>query len=475
MILYRTFEEINSKLECCLLKGIEDLPESFTGKKDIDLLIRRKDQFELQSILTNFGFRQVVSGWHKIQHGTEHYVLYESETDQFHHIHVHYCIIYGVALDREYELPYVEEWINLATIHPEYPIKILPLELTMAFEMLRALIETNYNFKSVIRSILVKLIKKKNFIYSDQYKFHKKFQFYYPKANMELLQKYLVEYFDFASVEINKLSGWYISKLLTPLRLFRLRAITLKKLKRYRRINNTDAKLLRKFRKEEVKKDIAFRSVSSGGLIISVIGSDGTGKSTMCDELSKWLQWGRFTARTVHLGEPKGLLRISAINYLVKASNLLGFKSLASHLMGLIALLKAKKRAQMVKQAHFLKNKGFVVITDRYPLKEFWDKKSKMDSPELEVTNKFYAKVVSVFENMPDYPDALIFLTAPDEIIVNRRKEEIDSNPTVKSIIIQKNSDVKKVAPELNSTIFDTSETWDLLYNRVRSFVWSKL
>ncbi|MFP4698142.1 MAG: hypothetical protein ACLFMO_05490 [Eubacteriales bacterium] len=475
MILYETFEEINKKLECCLLKGIEDLPQSFAGKKDIDLLVYRKDQFLLQKILVGFGFRQVVSGWHKMQHGTEHYVLYESETDQFHHLHVHYKIIFGILFDREYELPYVEDWISLATLHSDYPIKVLPLELNMVFEMLRSIVETNYNFKSKVRAVLAKLIKNNKFIYNRNYKFYKKFKFYYSKANIELFQKYLYRYFSFAIIEINKLKSWYIDETLTPLKHMYLRSRTLVKLKQYRRINNKDARLLRSLRKKEVKDDIAFRSLSSGGMIISIIGADGTGKSTMCDELKNWLKWGRFTVRILHLGEPKGLLRLSFINYLIKVSGLVGLKSITSYFDGLSSLIKAKKRAQTIKKAHYLKNKGFIVITDRYPLKEFWDKESKMDSPKLNFTNKLYPRVISLFENFPDYPDALIFLTAPDEIIISRRQEEVISNPTIKNTFVQKNKDVKKVASELNSKIFNTSEAWDVLYNKVRAFVWSNL
>ena len=56
---------MNSELNYCLLKGVEDLDKSFNGVKDVDILVLKKDYIKLELILTNFGFKKVISSWYK--------------------------------------------------------------------------------------------------------------------------------------------------------------------------------------------------------------------------------------------------------------------------------------------------------------------------------------------------------------------------------------------------------------------------
>lgn len=470
MRLFQAFEALNSEIQCCLLKGIENISKSFTGIKDIDLLVHRNSQLVLQKILIDHGFRQVVSGWHKTQHGTEHYVLYEEETDQFHHIHVHYCIVFGTLNDREYEFPYIEKWISTARQHPTYPIKVLPIELIMAFEMLRAIIENNHNLKTAT----IRIAKGKPKLYQSNFKYFNKFVYFDSKINREKLKKFIEDYFVFVQNELLEFDSLFKSKQLTPLKLIRLRLKILPKIKRFMRLNSKDAKLLRSIRKKEVSDGLAFRTVNSGGAMISIIGADGTGKSTMCKELVEWLRWGRFTAQCVYLGEPKRYF-LNFLKYFIKISSVLRINYLQSTFIGLDAVVKARIRANNVKNAVHLKNKGWVVVTDRYPLKEFWDKKSMMDSPKLDTQNKFYNTVVSIFNEVPDCPDALIFLHAADDVILDRREKEVNGNKLKENLIVQKNHDVMEVAAELGYKPFDTNQKWKKLYNNVRSYVWKSI
>ena len=474
MKIYNVFTAINSELECSLLKGIEDLHKGFCGEKDIDILVRRHDQFALQRILTDFGFRQVVSGWHKKQHGTEHYLFYEEDTDQFHHIHVHYCIIIGTPLDREYELFCPDTWIQQATMHPTFPIKVPPTELIMAFEMLRAIIETNSTFEAVLVN-MIRWIRNPSYLHSSKYKFYRKFQFFHDIINNDRLRHIIADDFSFAQKEIETMIGLFEEQKVTFISLWFLRRKATKALKPYQRIHPKDTRALRKLCRLEIRRQLSFRSVSSGGLIISVIGADGSGKSTMCQELTKWLQWGRFTVRTVHLGEPKKIIRVKLLSYIIGLNKMMGFTKVASYITGIATLINTKERAKLLAFAHHEKSKGNIVITDRYPLKEFWNTVSKTDSPKLDPSNRFHKAIVNIFTKFPDYPDVLIFLQAPDEVLLQRRKKEVDKYPALEKLIRQKNSDVKKVAEQLGIQIFDSSVPKDLLYKQVRSYIWNHI
>jgi len=486
MKIYETFRSLNDNIEYCLLKGNEDISKSFSGDKDFDILTFRKEQHRLQLLLINLGFRQVVSSWHKKQHGTEHYVLYEKETDQFHHIHVHYCIIFGKILDSEYELPYTREWINLAKLHDEYPIKVLPGELVLVFEMVRSIIEThlssknehiyyrNYHYKSrIIRTLKLILFKNKRF--ESQEKFANKAKYYNRRIELTKFERYAKKFFGEIYNEVKYIYKHLLDDNMSDVMWLKLKFRTKRKLKKFRRFDESDTRDMYKLRKYEMINNLSYRSLNSGGVIISLIGADGVGKSTMSKELVKWLRKGRFTAVSVHLGEPKGLLLSKIINHLVKLTKIFRLRAFKTYLIGYDSLIKAKKRAENVNFAIQQKNKGCIVITDRYPLKEFWHKESKMDSPKIHESDKFYNSVIKVFNEIKDYPDSIIFLTASENILQKRREKEININSKKKKIIMQKNQDVINVASELDAKIFDTGEPWDDLYNKVRSSIWEEL
>lgn len=126
------------------------------------------------------------------------------------------------------------------------------------------------------------------------------------------------------------------------------------------------------------------RSLKKSGIHIGVVGIDGSGKSTLSGALVDHFS-AILSSKRYYLGLEKGS-RMLFVERLFGVLRRLRFsrKTLIwQFIEGMKWLYVAKQRRKKFYEIKRLNKSGFLTVSDRYPLKEFWDMEHPMDGPRI--------------------------------------------------------------------------------------------
>ena len=179
------------------------------------------------------------------------------------------------------------------------------------------------------------------------------------------------------------------------------------------------------------------------GLTIAISGVDGSGKSTMLEEIDSVL--GRFmTIKRFHLGRPQGRL-------IELVWRFFGKKSAKAHMPGtldmdtptskvrafnaaILSLLRLWKARYVIKEA----SHGGLMLIDRWPT----DQLGKMDGPRIILSDGsgWMIKLCKIIEtwsyaNMPQ-ADLCFFFTVPVDVATDRNRKRIKENKETDEMIL---------------------------------------
>jgi thymidylate kinase len=178
--------------------------------------------------------------------------------------------------------------------------------------------------------------------------------------------------------------------------------------------------------------------------LIAIVGCDGSGKSTVSEELLLWIK-GYGPAAAAHLGKQQGnagrsLASLPLIGKLLgrfierKASTVrtLQTRNKAPHLFpALVMYAFTLKRVRRFRRMLALLQRGFIVIADRYPQLDF---PSAFDGPDMSVTAQDGSQLVhrlaqreqAAFEWMTSYrPDLVLRLNVDLDTACARKPDHL--------------------------------------------------
>jgi len=194
--------------------------------------------------------------------------------------------------------------------------------------------------------------------------------------------------------------------------------------------------------------------LSPKGVVISISGVDGSGKSSMVDSinsnLSKFL-----TIKRLSLGKPQGKL-IEFIRKLFSnknPKNNLPHKDNSLHEVGLfksisLLVLAVLRLLESGKSQYYI-SKGYVVLVDRWPTREF----GKMDGPKIYASNtsnslvKFLSKLEEVIYKAIPAADVCFFLEVSVDTAIKRNFMRIKDDKETESEIRERHIQNKKIKP----------------------------
>jgi thymidylate kinase len=173
---------------------------------------------------------------------------------------------------------------------------------------------------------------------------------------------------------------------------------------------------------------------SGGGRVVALVGSDGSGKTTVATGLEALLSPVFATAR-IHLGKPRRSWSWLAVRAWLHLGRRLGLTAAAqgaatepdagettkgaSGSRLLIGVLTARDRRRAALRAHRLAANGVIVLCDRYPLPQL-----EVDGPRTPVGARgLLARIERRLHAQIPGPDVVVVLQVPPEVAKARRPE----------------------------------------------------
>lgn len=491
-VVRRLFAGLESEgIPHAIWKGSQGLAEAMAGKKDLDLLVGQG--IGLESLLNRLGFRRFASQPWATHDGVEDWIGIDPGSGALVHLHLYHELVVGSRFVEEYRLPWKEAVLSNAVRSEHFDIRICDPNLEIILLGIRiAFLATGLEAPRVLlgrsrasASLWGKLTELRE------------------RVDEASVQRYAEEFF-------GSEPGRELTAILVhddprrPRVLLRLRAIVIEKLSPYRRFGKgtatwmyvsrgLDALVARAERRVGLYSQTKKR-LQNEGAIIAIIGTDGSGKSTITQDLVRWLRW-KIDAHRIYLGSGGESLsppvralkwlslrmrrrkrgaRPSAANGTARGSSRKRspLKELGS---GLLALAIGEERLRKVKKAHRARTRGSILVTDRYPQAQH---RGIYDGPRLarrsraSAVRQHFAKLEEQkyreMERLP--PDVVVRLHVPVDVAL-RRKPEHD----VEEVRTKVDLTDKIEFPGATVVDVDASAPYDEVIRSVKTIVWQSI
>jgi hypothetical protein len=431
-------------ISCCYWKSSRRIRSVLAGEGDLDLLIARHDQHRADAILLERGFKLFPSVAMRDHPAILSYLGYDEPNGRLVHLHLHFRLVVGERLHKNYRIPWETEILARAIPHPALPVKILDPASEAVLLGVRACLELRRLDPVTLRGWRTAL------------------------ARFALDRKQLAETLDRAQLtgRATELLGDDLGAMLTDAiygegsfeERGRLRQGIRRHFAPYRTYNALEARLrgaaraihwaaggLNKFHLHLPRP--WSRRAPGGGCVVALIGIDGSGKTTVNTIIRAWLS-SEIDVMPVYFGtgdgRPSLLLRpfklmVPLLTLLLKTKPRGSSHGEVSNdapgllysvlLMVWAAVVAREKRSKLL-AAYRGASRGLVVVTDRYPQNEIT---GFNDGPLLtrlarapSWLRRWEASAYTLAQRLP--PDLVIKLIVTSETIAER---EPDMDPTV--------------------------------------------
>lgn len=382
------FEALNEAgVRYCLWKSNIRLEQGLRGETDLDVLVDPEDAQAFKDVLAGRQVKYFRAAPGKDYPSIENYLGFDAETGRLFHLHVHYQLVLGEQFVKNYCLPLERQFLDSAQYiggmllpSPELEIIVLSLRILL-----------KYRDRDVVKDVL----RHRNAGISKP--FRTEIDWLLGQTRRERIAEAAGAISDAIPGDlILSFLDLVTSKRTGGLALYRLRARARKALRPYQRQERMLASA--RYFGELARKVLGMQQPVRGmtlpgkGLSIALVGSDGSGKSTLSARLAKWLSW-RIDVQAHYLGS-KQPSRLSSLLYLGFRMFRRGEQAAIRHLgqgSGVVQGLAGIK--QFFLFAHFLSighdryrrfaagsaqaRRGSVVLFDRFPYR------SPLDGPEI--------------------------------------------------------------------------------------------
>lgn len=497
------FDELEKReIRYCNWKSNNELEKSLHGDIDIELLCDRDNVAKMESALAECGYKRFPDVSCTDFPGITNYIGYDEDSGKLVHIHLHYELTLGTPYLKEYVTPWASYVLDNRIKDNETGVWITDPNIEMVLLLVR------YALK----------IRRWNVLSRHSYfnSFLTEYHWLREKTEIEAVTHACSDLFSSrTSSHVQKM----VESEPTISQFHKLRTIVQPQLHPYstRRKNTSSAlaffrKGIRGFGKLNesiLHQPIATRrTLSPTGIEIAFIGIDGSGKSTYVQEISEWISW-KADIYPVYFGSGDG--RSSLLRYPLKKLNQLrsrlnhkrrsnererctkadsqfntpqtdlqddeksGRIGIAKTLWALTLAREKKKKRRQSKRA---RNKGLIVIMDRYPQAQV---PGHNDGPLLQRWNKSESRILqwlskwekSVYEQLHETPPDIIIKLQTSPNTAKQRKPE-----TPLQELKKKANTIEQIEysdQECTTVVVDTERDMDTVIRDIKNIIWENL
>ena len=368
----------------CYWKSSHRVRPVLAGEGDLDILVARRDQHLAQAILLSRGYKRFPSVSMRDHPAIESYLGYDEPSGRLVHVHLHYQIVTGERLHKNYRIPWETAILERAIPHPAWPINTLDPASEATLLAVRACLELRRADPVTLRGWRGTITR------------------------FRLDQRRLAGTIDRAQLtsRATELLGGELGPMVagaicdgSPLDKNRvLRSAIRKHFAPHRSYNGLEARLRGAARALHWAGGILNKSflhvprpwnrrAPGGGCVVAIVGLDGSGKSTVNAKIRAWLG-PEIDVMPIYFGtgdgRPSLLLRPLKLMVPILTPLLKKKAKRASHgevtaktpgtlyslLLIVWAIVVAHERRGKLLAAHRGASRGLVVTTDRYPQSE---------------------------------------------------------------------------------------------------------
>lgn len=448
------------KILYCHFKSNNRVFDGLVGATDLDILIDRSQYIQAIEMLSRCGFKRFCGSGLISYPAVEDFLGFDQETGKLVHLHLHWQMIAGEPHIKGFRLPWERLLLATRKWDEKNHIFVAAPEIELLLLLTRAALKLRYRdrFRFMLGRTYFHGSMMREYEWLSELADH-------DKASL-IVQELLGN--DTAEV-VKKL---LINRKITDRDIFAFRKAAMPTLCRYRTYSSLGA-LVARWRRELCKKvfqagkrfgwnnKVLRRGPAAGGVVVALLGADGSGKSTHAHGLCKWLNW-KADVMYVYLGSGSGPRSLS--RRLLDLMKLLAYRAwqvlygckqefpdepvlprktnpkagsdkllhekpaLQRAWIVLWSLILAKEKLDKVQKAFRARNRGMVVIADRYPQNQI---KGYNDGPLLDdlknlsgLWNYAYRREVRIFNKMLMLqPDLVIKLDVTLDTALERKKD----------------------------------------------------
>jgi thymidylate kinase len=453
----------------CHWKSNAAIDRSMSGVNDLDLLVARADSLRFERILLDCGFRQARSPREVL--GLEDFYGIDPTSGRVVHVQPHYELVLGDDMTKSFRIPV--EGAFLASAETAGPIPLPSPEFEYIVFLLRMAVKHCPLEAQIARKGRLTRTEREELEYLED------------RVDRNRVRDLVATHLPLLTIEILDAARGAVERDAGILQRARVGRRVIRMLASQGRRSPAGDLLLKVWRRIAKPRGPAGKRPARGGLIVAVVGGDGSGKSTAVEGLAGFLE-PYFAVHRCHLGKPprrgvsrmvgtplrvlrnRGLLPSSRIPHSASHTGFPGYGFMVWN------LLVARDRATEYTRVRRLAGRGHIVVCDRFPLEGI----GAMDGPRLQnipgvgerplacrlrdLEAGFYARILP--------PDVVMVLRVPPSVAVERRPEQ-DAG-----FVARRASDIwEGDFNRPNVHVVDATETPEDVVGRLIEIVWSQL
>jgi thymidylate kinase len=477
-LIKKLCDALNSQqISYCHWKSNWKLNRWMTGDGDLDLLVARADKPRFISIISGLGFKQAEPTIDRQVPGILNFYGFDIDANKLVHLHVHYKLVIGNDLTKNYHL--AAESLVLEDSDRQGLVPIPSRETELILFVLRMVLKYSV-VESMLRKASTNVAQELEYLESAV-----------DRARLANILPSLAPAIDHIFFDR------CLESLRTPNTFYQRMQVRQELQKRLlasaRRPRTSDAllkmhrRLVRTLR-ERLLGQKARKQFVDGGMLIAVVGGDGSGKTTALQGLNKWLG-KRFETKRFHIGKPRRSPITLGLIVLLRGYRFLTHapahparqapRSAGSNFPGYLQILRwvsagRDRRRLYIKARRFATNGG-IALCDRYPVAQL----QLMDGPNIARTilpehrNRLVKLLMKLETNyyrqiMP--PDLLIVLRVDPDVAVQRKTTEYEHHVRTRSSELWEQD-----WSGTNAYVLEAGQPAENVMAEAQSIIWSRL